>query len=70
MLLFRSEDDIEHWCAASDEPRGDAVPLRQVWELSKAWYGNRMAPDFRGRTPQQVAEVFSSVGLASEFWRV
>jgi len=70
MLLFRSEAKIDDWCAATGEPHGEAVPLRQVWELSKAWYGNRMAPDFRGRTFEQAIAVFRSVGLDSEFWRV
>ena len=70
MMLFRSEDDIDNWCLSSGEPRGDALPMRQVWELSKVWYGNRMSPDFRGRSAEQVAAVFVQAGLTSDFWRV
>ena len=69
MLLFRSEGEIDDWCAATGEPRGEALPLQQVWELSQAWYGNRMDPDFRGRSIEQVVELFSRFGLTSEFWR-
>jgi hypothetical protein len=70
MLLFRSEEDIEAWCAATGEPRGEAIPLAQVWELSRAWYGNRLNPDFRGRTADEAEAIFQSVGLTSAFWRV
>lgn len=70
MLLFRSEEEIDKWCAATGEPHGEAVPLRQVWALSREWYGNRMDPGFRGRTAEQVVEVFGRAGLTSDFWRV
>jgi hypothetical protein len=69
MLLFRSEEEIGRWCATTGEPRGEALPLRQAWQLSQAWYGNRMSPDFRGRTIEQAVEVFHRVGLTSAFWR-
>ena len=68
-MLFRSEEDVDRWCAATGEPRGETVPLQQIWQLSQLWYGNRMDPDFRGRTPDQVVEVFKQAGLTSEFWR-
>jgi hypothetical protein len=69
MLLFRSEGEIDRWCAATGEPRGEAVPLGQVWRLAQAWYGTRMDPRFRGRTADQAVDIFSRVGLTSEFWR-
>ena len=68
-MLFRSEEDIDRWCAVTGEPRGETVPLQQIWQLSRLWYGNRMAADFRGRTPEQVVEVFRQAGLTSDFWR-
>mgnify|MGYP001450430810 CR=1 FL=1 len=70
MLLFRSEDDIDRWCAATGEPRGEATPLRQVWNLARAWYGNRMDPGYRGRSAEQAVAVFRSAGLMSEFWAI
>lgn len=69
MLLFRSEEAIDGWSATTGQPRGESVPLRTVWELSQIWYGNRMAPDFHGRTIEQVVEVFNQVGLSTAFWR-
>lgn len=69
MLLFRSEEDVEAWCAATGEPRGESVPLAQVWELAQAWYGDRLADDFRGRTIEQAEAIFQRVGRRSAFWR-
>ncbi len=70
MLLFQSEEAIDRWCQETGEPRGEALSLQRVWELSQLWYGNRMDPAFRGRTAEQVAAIFSQVGLTSDFWRV
>jgi hypothetical protein len=40
-----------------------------VWELSEAWYGDRLSPDYRGRTAEEVQEVFGRVGFRDTFWR-
>ncbi len=69
MLLFRSDAVVDDWCAATGEPRGETVPLAQVWALSQAWYANRMDPTYRGRTAEQAVAVFEQVGLRSAFWR-
>lgn len=69
MLLFRSEEDIDRWCKATGEPRGETLALQQVWELSRLWYGDRIDPAFRGRTAADVVRIFGQVGLTSEFWQ-
>ena len=70
MLLFRSEENIARWAAQTGEPRGEYIPLSTVWELSQLWYGNRMSPDFRGRTADEAMAIFERVGLRSAFWRL
>jgi len=69
MLLFRSEDEIDAWCAARTEPRGETLSLDIVWALSQAWYGNRISPSYRGRTQEEARRVFAEVGLTSPFWQ-
>ena len=69
MLLFRSEDEIAAWCAATGEPRGEELTLARVWTLAQAWYGDRMDPAFRGRTAAQAREIFARLGLTSAFWQ-
>lgn len=70
MLLFRSEEWVDKWCKRHNLERGEMLPLQQVWELSKLWYGNRMSLDYHGRSMEQVAEVFRQAGLLSKFWYV
>jgi hypothetical protein len=69
MLLFRSDEVVDAWCAATGEPRGETVPLPQVWTLSREWYAPRLDPAYRGRSAAQAVAVFEHVGLRSEFWR-
>jgi hypothetical protein len=69
MLLFRSEEEIDQWCARTNEPRGEIVPIRVVWELAQAWYSNRMNASYRGRTALEAEQILHDIGLASPFWR-
>ena len=68
MLLFRSEEDIDAWCASAGEPNGATLPIQQVWTLSKVWYGDRLSPDFRGRSLDDVRTIFAQFGLTGLFW--
>jgi len=70
MLLFRSEEWIDKWCQRNNLKRGEVLTLQQVWDLSKPWYGNRLALDYYGRSPEQVREIFKQAGLTSKFWNV
>jgi len=69
MRLFRSEDEVDAWSRASGEPRGQTVTLARVWGLAQEWYGDRMAPTFRGRTAAQARAIFARHGLSSDFWQ-
>jgi hypothetical protein len=69
MLLFRSEDEVDAWCRATGEPRGEAVPFARVWTLAQLWYGDRMDPGYRGRTVEQARDSFTRAGLTSAFWQ-
>jgi hypothetical protein len=54
---------------AGDLPRGEVLTLEKVWELSQAWYWDRLSPSFRGRSPAEASAVFAQVGLTSPFWQ-
>jgi Alkylmercury lyase len=70
MLLFRSEEWIDKWCQHNQLERGEVLTVNQVWEVAKPWYDNRLSLEFRGRSPEQVAEIFRQAGLTSKFWNV
>jgi hypothetical protein len=69
MLFFRSEEMLSEWLASHHAERGAVLFIPKLWELSQRWYHNRMSPDYRGRTVEQVQEIFKEVGLNSEFWQ-
>jgi hypothetical protein len=59
---------VDAWCEAQNKPRGKTLTLEKTWDLSGAWYGNWLSPDYRGRTAEDIREVFDGVGLRDEFW--
>ena len=60
MLLFRSEEEAP--------PGGATVPIDQLDELARRWYGNRLDPGWRPRTPGGSQAILRSVGLTGDFW--
>jgi hypothetical protein len=45
------------------------MPMTQLIHLAELWYGNRLAPNFTGRTAGQAEALFVLAGLDSPFWR-
>ena len=70
MLIFRSEEHIEKWSKDWRLPLGAVLSLEQAWKLADAWYRDRLSPDWRRRTVDEAHELFRSLGLTSEFWRL
>ena len=60
MRLFRSEEQLPE--------SGAAMPVEQLWRLARAWYGDRLASDWRPRTRDESQAVLESVGLTGDFW--
>jgi hypothetical protein len=70
MLLFRSEEHVDRWCAAKGVAHGASFPLSQCWALARAWFAGRLTAAWRRRTPEEAQALFESLGLAGEFWRL
>lgn len=70
MLLFRSEDHLERWLADGTRPSGARLTLDVQWELARAWFRGRHLPEWRKRSATEAEEVFASVGLTDDFWRL
>ena len=68
MLLFRSEETVDHWCRERGIPRRPIVSLEQLWELAVAWYENRLTVESRRPDADEMARIFAAVGLAGPFW--
>lgn len=71
MLFFRSEEHIDRWCMSWRMERGAVLSLETGWRLARAWYGeDRRDPEWRRRTVDETEELFASLGLSSDFWRL
>jgi hypothetical protein len=71
MLLFRSEEHIDRWCATWRLPKGAVLTLEQGWKLASVWYGeDRRDPAWRRRTLDETEAVFAELGLTAEFWNL
>jgi hypothetical protein len=68
MLLFRSEDHITAWLVEKNMQHGATISLESIWVLSKKWYGDRLSPDFKGRSLDEAQSILHEVGLTDPFW--
>lgn len=68
MNLFRSEEHIEHWL--SGRPAGATLTAVKLSELAHAWWGDRLAPDWRPHTREQNQAILDGLGLTGDFWRL
>jgi hypothetical protein len=68
MNLFRSEGHIERWLG--ERTPGATIPVTKLSELALAWYGDRLAPDWRPRTRDQNQAILDGLGLTGDFWRL
>lgn len=70
MRLFRSEEQVERHNAATGQPRGAIFSVEQCRVLAQGWFADRLAPDWRRRTPDEAHAIFAAAGLTGPFWRL
>jgi hypothetical protein len=68
MLFFRSEEQIDAWCAARNVPRRPLVRMDQLWHLAVTWYATRLEPESRRPAPSEMRGIFEHLGLYGDFW--
>jgi hypothetical protein len=68
MLLFRSEEHIDRWCAFRELPRGGTMSPQQCWQLALAWYADKVHPDWRRKMPEEAEAALTGIGLTRPFW--
>jgi hypothetical protein len=66
MNLFRSEEHIERWLGGR-EP-GATISVAKLAELAKAWWTDRLSPDWIPHTRDQNTVILERLGLTGEFW--
>ena len=68
MNLFRSEEHIERWL--DGRAPGATIPVAKLSDLAHAWWGDRLADDWRPRTREQNQALLDGLGLVSPFWQL
>jgi hypothetical protein len=68
MLVFRSEAHVTRWLTG--RAPGATIPVAKLAELATAWWGDRLAPDWRPHTREQNQSVLDCLGLTGPFWRL
>ena len=67
MLLFRSEEHLDRWCAFRQLPRGGTMSPEQCWQLAQAWYADKLNPAWRRKTRDEAEAALHSIGLTEPF---
>ncbi len=70
VLPFHSPQHIEQWRQHYRQPKGQAVPIRQVAKLAKVWYGRHADPDWRKWTIAEAQRIFHDAGFNGPFWEL
>ena len=68
MNLFRSEEHVTRWLAGRTP--GATIPVTTLSELAHAWWGDRLAPDWRPHTRETNQAILDGLGLRGDFWRL
>jgi hypothetical protein len=68
VLPFRSEAEIDAWSLRHRLPRGRGVPLAQVADLARVWYGRHAEREWRKWTGAQAQAIFHGAGLTEDYW--
>ena len=68
MLLFRSEEHLNRWLAGRQP--GAILSTRRLSDLATAWWGDRLAEEWKPHTRDQNQEILGSLGLTGPFWNL
>ena len=68
MNLFRSEEHIDRWLGAR-EP-GATIPVVKLSELARAWWDDRLSPEWTPRARDLSQAILDRLGLTGSFWRL
>ena len=68
MHLFRSEEHVDRWLAG--RLPGATLTVGLLSRLAHAWWGDRLAPDWRPHTREHNQAILDRLGLTGEFWRL
>lgn len=70
VLPFHRPEQVDAWCQRHGIAKGAVVPIQQVCDLGREWYGHHADVDWQKWSVQEAAAIFAKVGLTNEFWQL
>ncbi len=70
MNLFRSEEHSGRWLEQYGYVAGETLTAGKLCDLAHAWWGDRLAPDWRPHTREENQAILERLGLTGEFWQL
>jgi hypothetical protein len=70
VIPFRAISDIDPWCRRHGIRRGEAMPISQLAELARRWYGNHLDRNWIKWTQAEAQAIFRASGLSGAFWQL
>ena len=46
------------------------MSMQTCWELAQRWYAGRLERDWQRPNQEETRQLFASLGLVSDFWRL
>jgi hypothetical protein len=68
MLVFDSEQAIDHWCARHSVPKGDVQPIQLAFAFASVWYARHLDPNWSKWTLDEARQIFARFGLQGPIW--
>lgn len=70
MLVFRSEAEVDEWCAVRSLPHGDVQPIEKIWDFASEWYARHADRDWKKWSVAEAAEIFRRNRLTHPVWQI
>jgi hypothetical protein len=70
MNLFRSEEHVTRWLETKGYEPGQTITADRLCNLAHAWWGDRLAPDWRPHTRDENQAILDRLGLTGPFWQL
>ena len=68
LLPFHSPADVTAWTDRHALPLGAVLPLSQLADLARRWYGAHADAAWRKWTMREASDIFKASGLTGPFW--
>ncbi|KAK5993818.1 hypothetical protein PT974_07255 [Cladobotryum mycophilum] len=67
--LFQSESEVAQWRDTHGFPKGAIINFDQLWRLAKAWYEDKADRNYDRKSPQEVDDLYTRLGMTDPFWK-